>query len=272
MYLGVDIGGTKTLVASLDDNGVIKEKLRFLTPKDYVEFLSSIRQALEGFETHEYIAGSVAVPAIKIDRTHGEALGFGNLPWGDVNIEKDIEQIVNCPILIENDAKLGGLSEAMLVKDQYSKVLYVTVSTGIGYAIINDCVIDTNAGDAGGKIIMLNRNGGSVSWESIASGKAIVEKYGKMAKDINDNDTWQEISKEISAGLIELIEVFQPDIIVIGGSVGNYFSKYGELLNKELEKYELPLINLPVLKGAERADDAVIYGCYDLAHKTYGNG
>ena len=65
---------------------------------------------------------------------------MGNLPWQDVPIAKDVESIIHCPTMIENDAKLAGLSEAMLVKD-YRRVLYVTIGTGIGTAIIIDQMI-----------------------------------------------------------------------------------------------------------------------------------
>jgi glucokinase len=64
----------------------------------------------------------------------------------------------------------------------------------------------------------------------------------------------------------------QPEVIVIGGSVGSYFDRYGSLLAEEIRKYEMPLVKLPRLLQAQRPEQAVVYGCYDLAKQLYGHG
>lgn len=271
MYLGIDIGGTKTLVGLLDENGVIVNEHKFDTPKDYKDFLSELKVYIASFDKQDYSAAIVAVPAITIDRKNGIASNFGNLPWPKVNIADDVETLVNCPVAIENDAKLAGLSESMLLKGQYSRVLYLTISTGIGFAFINNLDIDTNAGDAGGRTIMLEHGGKIVVWESFASGKSISQRFGRVAKEINDENTWRIIVKDILKVLIQLIAIFQPEIVVIGGSVGKYFEKYEKILNEELEKYELPMLDLPKVIGAQRPDNAVVYGCYDYARKKFNH-
>lgn len=271
MYVGIDIGGTKTLVAALDAHGVIKERVKFPTPKNYKEFLIELRTAIDGFGHKSFKAGGLAAPG-RIDRKNGTVYRLGNVKtWGeDIPLQKDVEKICQCPIVLENDAKLGGLSEAMLLKGKYDKVLYVTVSTGIGIGLTANCVIDVNIGDGGGKAILLEHGGKLVPWESFASGKAIVERYGKRAVDINDQATWTHITRDLSLGLIELIAITQPDVIVIGGSVGTYFDKYGDLLNKTLKKFHLPLATIPPVIGAQRAEEAVVYGCFDLARAVFG--
>jgi predicted NBD/HSP70 family sugar kinase len=265
MYMCIDVGGTKTIVACLDDNGVIIESNKFPTPPDYNVFLEEVKKVVASFKNQQFIAGSVGVPAVGIDREAGKAFKFANLQWRNVSVASDLEKIVKCPMFVENDTKLAGLSESMLIRDQFSKVLYMTISTGIGYAVINRLRIDTNAGDGGGRMILVKRDGKLVPWETIASGHAIFEQYGKLAKDIDDPATWQKISKDLAEGLEELIAVFQPEVIVVGGSVGRYFDKYGELLKTEIENYHLPFVDLPEFRGAQRPDDAVIYGCYDYA-------
>jgi glucokinase len=269
MYLGVDVGGTKTLVAALDEHGVILEETKFPTPKKYDHFLLELRHTLAHFNTREFVAGGIAVPATVFDRTRGVGVRFGNLPWRNVPVQVDLERICHCPFVIENDAKLAGLSEAMLLREDFQKVLYVTVSTGIGYALINNQAIDPSVGDGGGALLMLEHRGKLVPWESFASGRAIVERYGKQAKDITDQTTWQHISRELAQGLVQLIAITEPQVIVIGGSVGNYFDRYNKLLATELKKYHLPLLTLPKLRQAQRPDHAVIYGCYDLAKQVY---
>jgi len=271
MYIGVDIGGTKTLVAVLDKRGVITESAKFPTPKIYENFLNELNKAVASFETKDFQAGGMGIPAVVFDRKTGEAVSFGNLPWKNVFVGQDVEQITNCPMAVENDAKLAGLSEAMLLKDKYSKLLYVTVSTGIGIALIVDKKIDSNIGDAGGKGMLIEHRGKLQPWESFASGHAIVERYGKKAVDINDEATWQAICRDLSKGLIELIAMMEPDVIVIGGSVGTHFNKYGKILSETLKKYDLPLITIPPLIGAARPEEAVIFGCYDFAKQEFAH-
>lgn len=270
MYLGIDIGGTKTLVAALDENGVIIERAKFPTPPDYDEFLKQLSDTLTGFNAHDFLAGGLAMPVTIFNRELGVGVSYSNLPWQNVPIHADVERIAGCPIAVENDAKLGGLSEALMLKDTYHRVLYVTVSTGIGISLVVNAKIDTNIGDGGGRTMMFEHDGKIVPWESFASGRAIVERYGKRAVDITDDTTWRHITRDLSLGLLEMIAMFQPDVIVIGGSVGTYFDRYGKFLSEDLQAYHLPLLPIPPIVGAQRAEEAVVYGCYDLAKETYG--
>lgn len=269
--MGVDVGGTKTLVAVLNEAGTITESTKFPTSQNYNDFLRDLAEAVDSFTTKDFKAGAVAIPATVLDRHHGIGVSFGNLPWRNVPVQHDVEKICHCPMALENDAKLGCLSEAMLLKDRYEKVLYVTVSTGIGIALVANGVIDTSFGDGGGAAMQLAHNGKLVPWESFASGHAIVERYGKKAMDITDEATWKKIVRDLAPGLIELIAVLQPDVIVIGGSVGSYFERYGHLLEIELQRYHVPLITLPKLRSAQRPEEAVVYGCYDYARQVYGH-
>jgi glucokinase len=269
MYLAIDIGGTKTLVAALDDQGAIKEKLRFLTPKDYQTFLHEIATTITSLTSKNFTGIGVGVPGT-IDRDHGIGLRFGNLPWQDIPIQADIERLTACAAVVENDAKLAGLSEAILLKDDYKKVLYLTISTGIGIALIKDGIIDIDFGDAGAKAILIEHEDKIVPWESFASGKAIVDQFGKKASDITDEKTWQQISDNLAIGIIDLIGLTRPDVIVVGGSVGSYFERYQDFLDKALRKYETPLAPIPPLLKARRPEDAVLYGCYELAQQKYG--
>jgi predicted NBD/HSP70 family sugar kinase len=270
MYVGVDIGGTKTLLAVLDEHGVIKEQKKFPTPKNYDNFILELKHTLTQLDHQDFRAGSVAIPG-NVDRKHGRGIKLGNLGWKNFNIQHDAEKVFNCPIAIENDAKLAGLSEAMLLKDKYDKVAYFTFSTGIGYSLINNREIDTSLGDGGGKHMLLPYKGKLVGWETLVSGRAIVERFGKMAKDINDQETWHKIVRDMAAGMVQVFAVMEPEVAVIGGSVGTYFDRYGDLLRKELKKYELPLLKMPHVQAAQRAETAVVYGCYDYAKQVYGH-
>lgn len=269
MYLGVDIGGTKTLVAALDDDGVITQRAKFPTPQSYPDFLEELTKTVDSITTNDLKATGVGMPVTIFDRQRGIGQAFGNLDWQNVPVLEDVERLTRGPVVVENDAKLAGLSEAMLLKD-YAKVLYVTISTGIGTALIDHQRIDTSVGDAGGKTMLLPRHGKLTPWESYASGHAIVERFGKRAEDIHDETTWRQIVHDWTAGFMELIAIMEPDVIVIGGSVGTYFERYGQLLETSLKQFETPLLPIPPLREARRPEEAVIYGAYDLAKQTYG--
>ncbi len=270
MYVGVDVGGTKTLVAVFDGHGEILEQARFATPKNYDHWLLELRHAAVHFKNHGFKAGGAGLPG-QIDRRHGRVPRLGNLPWQDANVQHDLEHIFDCPVVIENDAKMAAFSEALLVGENYSKVLYVTISTGMGIALVADKTIDINFPDLGGAARYIEYKGKSTSWDDFISGRAIVERYGQLATDITDRDVWQKISRDMSKIFIELIAETDPDVIVIGGSVGSHFEKYGELLAAELERYKLPLVTIPPLRKAQRPEEAVIYGCYELAKQRYSH-
>ncbi len=266
--MGVDIGGTKTFVAALDDTGVITEKVKFATPKSYDDFVRELAKAAASLQTKDFRAGCIAVPG-HVDREHGLGLFFGNLPWRDVPLQMDGEKIFTCPILLENDAKLGGLSESKLLPPE-KRVLYVTISTGINIGLIHNQKIVPELADSEAGQMLLEYHGKRMPWETFASGHAIVERFGKRAEDINDNATWRRIARDLAQGFIELMAIAQPDVIVIGGSVGQYFDRYKDLLIEEIERYPNPLIHIPEFKQATRPEEAVLYGCYDLAREHYG--
>jgi predicted NBD/HSP70 family sugar kinase len=229
--------------------------------------LGKLADIVESFTTKDFNVIGVGIPVSSYDRETGIAHSFGNLPWRDVPILTDLEKLFRSPVALENDAKLAGLSESMLREPQ--RLLYVTVSTGIGYSLIVDREIDQNIGDSGGSLLMLEHSGKWVPWEKFASGKAIVETFGKMAKDINAEVAWDKIARNLSYGLIELIAVVEPELIVIGGSVGTYFDRFAKPLKKYLKELETPLLKIPPVEGAKRSEDAVVYGCYDYAKEMY---
>lgn len=268
MYLGIDIGGTKTLLACLDDDGVITEQIKFATPQDYQDFLRDLENNVANLSTKNFVACCVGAPG-RLDRKNGIGIAMGNLPWQNIPLRDDIQRVAKCAVIIENDAKLAALSEAMLLKSKYSRVAYLTISTGIGLGVVVDQKIEPTLIDAEAGKMPLEHHGKMVPWESFASGRAIVERYGRKAKDIKDEKTWTHIAHDIAIGLIDILAVVQPQVVVLGGSVATYFDRFDDLLVKALETYEMPLIPIPPIVHAARPEAAVVYGCYDLAKMTF---
>ena len=265
MYLAVDIGGTKTIVAAIEKNGHIHASQKFDTPKIYAQFLKLLEENIKTLDC-KFESGVIAAPG-KVDREKGIVIAFGNLDWKNIPLLDDIEPMVNCPIHIENDTKLAGLSEAIYIKDEFSKVLYITISTGINSALIVDGVIEEDLIDSESGDMLLEHDGKLQKWESFASGKAIVKKYGKRASEINNRSDWDAISRNIALGIINLIAIIQPEVIVIGGGVGSHFKKFQAPLHDHLKKFEMPLVPIPPVRAAKKPEEAVIFGCYYLAKR-----
>lgn len=268
MYLGIDVGGTKTLVALLTEDGGVQASQKFPTPPNYPEFLDQLKDNVANLSTETIKAACIALPG-RIDRDKGWGLRFGNLPWKNVPIKADIEGLFGCPTLVENDAKLAGLSEAKLIKKDFKKVIYLTISTGIGISLITNGIIDQSKGDSGGNSIIIEHDDKLVPWESFASGRAITRRYGKMASEITDPRIWKELSNDFAIGIIDLISIFEPDAIVIGGGVGTHFKKFEKPLLERLQTLKTPMISIPPILQAKRPEEAVIYGCYELIKQNY---
>jgi glucokinase len=267
MYLAIDIGGTKTLIASFSSDGKLLDKIRFETPANYTEFIQAFEMAYN--ENHaksqSYSLCVAGVPGL-IDRVNRTGVTFGNLPWHNVPLGADIDKIVRTKTLIENDANLAGLSEAVLLHKKYKYVLYITVSTGIGAGIVRNSVLEPRFIDEEFGFMMLEHQGKLMKWEHFASGKAIVKNFGLRASDITDSATWQAISHNIAVGLIRVITRVRPDCVVIGGGVGTHFDKFGGILRAQLkEMAEEQGVVVPQILGAKRSEEAVIYGCYEFA-------
>lgn len=268
MYIAVDVGGTKTLVANFDNNREIMKQIKFPTPQNYDEFKVALLDAISGvLETDTASSIAVALPGV-VDRQNGVCLQLGNLPWKNIPIVSDIKSVYNVPISIENDANLAGLSEANEVIDKYNKTLYITISTGIGSVFVVGGTIDPNTADAEIGHMIYPVDDTYKDWEDFASGRWIVEKYGKRASEISDYKTWKEITIPISMGIINASAAYTPDVIVLGGGVGAHIDSFIKPLRDNIAEIKPDIITVPPIIGAKRPEEAVIYGCYELAKQN----
>lgn len=273
MFLAIDVGGSKVLLSVFDDAGTVLKSSKIKTPIMYPDFIRDVKEQI-----HELIgaeqpkACAIALPAT-LDRDGGVALYFGNLPWENVHIREDLSDVLHCPIVLENDAKLAGLAEAYSLRKFYKRVLYITISTGIGIGLVVDGKIDQTVSDAGGRGVILEHNGKVMAWEEFASGRAINQKTGKLASEIEDPSEWYIVSRNIAIGLINLIGAYSPECIVIGGGVGAHLEKFHEQLHEELELYRSRMIiTMPQITKAQHPEEAVVYGGYLLCIQTMRQG
>jgi len=264
MLIAVDTGGTKTLVASFSEDGTLGEQYRFPTPADSGDYVAQLRALLvEKYDGQPIEAVVVGIPGIVQD---GIALWCNNLKWKNFRVQEALEGVLgDAPVIIENDANLAGLAEVKSLKITPPLALYVTVSTGIGTGIITNGTINPTLRYSEGGRSLIEYDGAVREWETFASGKAIFLTYGKYAKDIKSKRVWKAIADRISRGFLAIIPFLQPDVIVIGGSIGTYYEKYGEQLEKLLQEKLPEHIATPVIIQASHPEQAVIYGCYYYA-------
>jgi predicted NBD/HSP70 family sugar kinase len=158
-----------------------------------------------------------------------------NLSWNNLKIVKPLKDHFDCPVILEHDATAGGIAEARIgAAQKHRVVLYVSLSTGIGSSIIFDgSPLPTDHNQEGGWQIIgsdpvLDRFGLSIG------GKAIQQRFGKIAQDIHDPHIWQIIAQEFSIGIFNMITIVNPDCVVLGGGVSVHYRRFIKPLKKQL--------------------------------------
>lgn len=274
MYIGVDIGGTKTLVASADvDNKVVSQQ-KISTPAKAevgIEAIVDLIHAVAG--QSDINAIGVAIPG-PINWDKSELGASPNLHWKGAKIVKRLEEHFRVPIVLENDANSAALGEARLgAGKDHEHVLYVGIGTGIGTGVVINGKVYRGAHDTEGGHIVVKPGGdkcgcgGHGHWETIASGSAIVRRFGREAREITEQHVWDQYSADLALGLVNLTAALSPEIIVIGGGVSVYFDKFAKPLQKHFdEMYQI--YDSPSIVPAKFRETAAVYGAILLARQA----
>ena len=262
MYLVIDIGGTKTLIATFNGRGRILRKFKFKTPSSKSEFLGTLKSALVPFSMKYRNKTSQIVIAVPGEIKDNIAIKFGNRPWKNLDFVQELKNLFTCPIILKNDADLATVYESSFHK---GLTLYLTFSTGIGGGLARRGILAKNSASVEPGHIYYIYDGKSAEWEDIASCSAIGAHYGCQATSVRGRDAYSDIAHRVSLGLPELIQRYRPDCIVIGGPLAVLFSHYIKEL-RTLTRQNLPASRrLPRLVPAHRPHEAVVYGGYTLA-------
>jgi glucokinase len=266
MYILIDIGGTKTLLAVFAENGKLLKEVRFETSQNYQEFLNDLEHHARQLETSKAKAICAAIPGL-LNRSAGTALSFGNLAWQPSAIKRDLYQALsNKNLYIENDSKLAGIAEARYVLQTYKQVFYLTLSTGIGGAFMSNGKLVSPLRDMEIGKMPLEHNGRLLAWEDFASGRAFTKKYGAKAVDIKDPAIWEEYAALLNKGLGVICAAFQAEVIIFGGGLGQHLSRFQHYLPPLLETSLHSNVRRPSsLLTTHYRGQSVIYGCYHYA-------
>lgn len=273
MYVGIDIGGTKILAASSPTGRKMVRSQKITTP-------SSVKAAVDAMVdlAHE-VAGSKPIASIGVstpgplDLARGIITTPPNLPWHNVEIKRLLEKRLHANVTVQHDCACAGLTEALLGAGRgFHKVLYVTISTGIGTGLIIGGQIYQGTQNIEGGHITIQKDGpecgcgGRGHFEALTSGHAIKRQFGKEAYEIKDARTWDKIAQNIAAGLSSLTAALGPDVIVLGGGVSVHFQRFKKPLEHYMNKDFR--FGIPPVKQAKYVETAPVIGALLLASQA----
>lgn len=251
MYLAIDIGGTKTLIALFSKRGRVVRRVKFQTAQGSKTFLQDLMENLERFRKYKIKSVVVAIPGI-VQKNY--SVKFGNRNWNNIDIITPLRNLFDCPIRFENDANLASLYEGYRLA---GRTIFLTFSTGIGGGIVeNNRILPISNSFEPGHLIYTFQ-GKELEWEDIAAASAL-EKYYHVdrATNLRKKEIMRDIAERVNLGLSDVIKNYHPDTIVLGGPLGRIFKAYVKYLPKDLGVR---------LKRPKRPNESVIYGCYLMA-------
>lgn len=181
--------------------------------------------------------------------------------WDYEQFKKDVGDLIQAQIYLENDAAMVGLGEAVYgAGREFEIVAYITVSTGVGGVRIVGGKIDEKAvGFEPGKQIIDIGSGKNL--EEMISGRAFIARTGKHPKEITDPKVWDEHARLLAVGLNNIVVEWSPNAVVLGGSMitgdpAIPLDKTEEYLKKILKIFPAA----PPIKKAELGDFGGLYG------------
>lgn len=272
MFLSIDIGGTHLRFATSSDGKEILHKEKFHTPKMYDDGIDLIEETIERM-TDGKIPKQITIGAASpIDYEKGVIMKPPALPnWAGHSIRQELELRLRTKVHLENDAALAGLAEAATKQNKkYKIVAYITLSTGVGGARIVNGRIDYHSKpfEPGHQILDPKGRfwpgcGQRGCFESMASGKAFEITYGVKPEMCEDFKIWEEHAKVVSQGLVNVITLWSPDVLVLGGSLVKAGKKFIDPL-MHFTINDLQIFPAPKIVISKMGDNNVLLGGFIL--------
>jgi glucokinase len=270
--IGVDIGRNSIKIAVVKIHGeVIASKSYPLNPSQTRDYLISvllqaireIRQAVASEGVNPICIGISAKGFI--DHLTGIVIGpdQGIKDWINVPLAKIINQETGLPAYVGNDANMMTIAEHRFgAAKRYNNVIFVALRTGIGGGIIINGKLYRGVNNAGGEVGQMIINfensisdkGIRGSYEQFASASAIVRRYQEETgvnnpgkeKTLSCREIFElsysnspvavkvvnENAELVGIGLANLITIFAPEIIVLGGGMSEANDSYLEMIRK----------------------------------------
>jgi len=253
--IGIDLGGTSIKYGIVNSNGVILWNAKKATPaKTSRELIvdticEAVEEALQVAKELKLEVVSIGVGTPGVVKNKNIVLGgadnlanWSNIPLGDL-----IKTRVNIPTFVANDADMMALGEFADSGFIDETVVFLTLGTGIGGAIIIKGELFQGHFGMGGEFGMFPMivDDEILNWEDVASTSAMVKLYQKqcdksikdkidgkyIAKSFSENEELamnviEKTTRYIALGVAGYINVLNPNRVIIGGgisSAGNFF-------------------------------------------------
>lgn len=269
MKIGIDIGGSHIGIGVVDKNGKIVEKIeKRLTEVEKKNIKKSIEEyivsnALEFMKKYKIESLGIAMPGTSID---GVILSSGNVGIKNYNLTEKLQEKIDLPITIKNDAKCAAMAENTYgVLKGYDRSIFLTLGTGIGGAAFIDGKLLTAGNRPGYEFghMVIQKDGIECTcgrkgcFERYASMKVFKnhlrkelglddttrgEELLKIIRDIKPGDkdykaiqkTINDFIDNLSIGIANLINIFEPQVIGIGGSFIHFEDIFLERLREKV--------------------------------------
>jgi glucokinase len=278
LIIAVDIGGTQVRVALLNEKFTLLTRKSFPTgmdssPEESCTLIAEEIDALCRSVDFTNMRG-LGISTPSIDRRTGRMINPPNLPrWHNHSLAEFFSSRLNMPVVVGNDASLAALGEHRYGAGQgVDNMVYITLSTGIGGGlIINGNLYDGKMGFAGeiGHISVDPQGdtckcGNIGCLELYAAGPAILKtaighigagaktslsmKSNLSTKDIFEHSLKgddlssqivEEVGKYLGKSLVSVMNMFEPEIIVFGGSISSSFEQLRPHIEKYIEHYSM---------------------------------
>ena len=260
---GIDLGGTKIESIVLDSKGSQVFRKRIPSPQgSYIETVNAITELVLEADNHvhEITRVGIGIPGALSEQTG--LVKNANSTWLiGKPLKSDLEYSLKRRIKIENDANCFTISEAVDGAGAQAQIVFgVILGTGVGGGITINANslrgINLITGEWGHNPLPwtnereLNQNkcycGKKGCIETFLSGPAVAKNYykktGKVlnvenilalseAGDLNAHGIFNEFEIHLAKGLAQIINILDPDIIVIGGGLSNISRLYGNTAN-----------------------------------------
>lgn len=287
MNIGIDVGGSHIAVGVVNDNYEIVIKREHTWNEDEkIDLATSIEIYIKRF-INEILEENCDIEKIGIGFPAGNIVNGVVTKWGKtINLPKILKAEFNIPTYIRNDVKCSALCEKKIgsLKD-YNNCLFMTLGTGVGgaYFYKDELVVPNKYQGFEIGHMIIEKDGKECNcgkkgcFEQYASMKVFRSKIEelfniervtshKMFEIIENKEKQDEVQNIINEyieylyiGLTNLINIFEPDAISIGGSFAYYAPIFMEELNNRL-KQNLKNKDIPEIMIAKYENDAGIIG------------
>lgn len=247
-FIGVDLGGTNVRVAKVDQDGSILQMIKETTEveKGVEHVMHKMYTMMEQITDYKACKGiGMGVPG-PVDTLHGKMLLSTNLPgFTGYAMAENMKAHMHMPVFVDNDVNVAGMGEALVGAGKGKHIVYyVTISTGIGGALVVDQKVISGKNGFAGEIanIVIDRNREKINYlnvgavENEASGTAITRKgkalFGEDAI-ANAGDVFDlarkgnqkaialcdQVAYDLAIMFSAIGHVIDPDVFVVGGGV-----------------------------------------------------